>query len=338
MESIMETLVREGGKSVWTCDTPRRLNGGTLRVGDIMSKDVVIANPDDTIFSVAQQMSQQSLSCVVVVGTDGRVVGILSAKDMMNSVARRDADFRQLRVSERMSSPVDTISSEASVLEADRMMQVNCIRRLPVVQGERLVGIVTQTDITRALISLNSLGRVSDIMSQSVATIPAAATAVEAARQMSEAGISCLVVTHEGKIAGILTERDLLKRIVALQKDPSEIRVREVMSLPVVTVPPSCSILDAGRKMETQHFHRLLVTEGMTIYGLVTQTDIMRAVRRAAEAVEAQQCTLNMELAELVQRAIWDLQRVRNFLEGIPPVSARDHLPTESAPPAPQSN
>ena len=308
--------------------------GSMLRVGDIMSKDVVTAAPDDTIFSVAQKMSVQSISCVVVTYKE-RVVGILTEKDMLNSVAGRDTELRRLAVSERMSSPVDTIAPEVSVLEADRTMEARCIRRLPVAEKGRLVGIVTQTDITRALISLNALRYVSDIMTKHVASVPVDATTVEAARLMSCSSISCLVVLHRQEIAGIVTEKDLLKRVVALHQDPNQTRVADVMSCPVVTVPPSCSILSAGKKMETMRFHRLLVTDGKAICGIVTQTDIMRAVRGSFDAAESRQRALETELADLLQHAIRDMQRVRDFLDGIPPLPAEGGACADVTPPTP---
>ena len=58
----------------------------TLCVGRIMSKEVVTAAPNDALLGVAQKMSAQSLSCVVIIG-QGRVVGILTQKDMLNAVA-----------------------------------------------------------------------------------------------------------------------------------------------------------------------------------------------------------------------------------------------------------
>jgi CBS domain-containing protein len=323
MELRMDVNGPKISRPAWARDHSRSLCRNALRVGEIMSKDVVTATPDDTILSVAQKMSEQSISCVVVT-CNGRVVGILTEKDMLNAVARGGTELHRLAVSERMSRPVDTISADMSILEADRIMEVKCIRRLPVVENGRLAGIVTQTDVTRALISLDSLGCVSDIMTTQVATVHIDATAMEAARMMSCSNVACLIVVHEEEIAGILTEKDLLKRIVALQKDPAQTRVVDVMSLPVVTVPPSCSILDAIKKMETMHLHRLLVTDGKAICGVITQTDIMRAVRRFSEARESQQRLVEEELADLLQHAIRDMQEVRDFLGGIP------HPPTEA--------
>jgi CBS domain-containing protein len=310
----------------------RGVYGNALFVGDIMSKDVLTAAPDETISSIAQKMSERSVSCVVVLYKE-RALGILTEKDMLDAVAGGDTDLYRRGVSERMSSPVDTVAANVSILEADRMMETRCIRRLPVVENGRLVGIVTQTDITRALISLNSLGCVSDIMTKHLATVPMDATAIQAARMMCCSNISCLIVTHEGRIAGILTEKDLLKRIVALQKDPTQTHVVDVMSLPVVTVPSRSSILDAIKKMETMHFHRLLVADDKAICGVITQTDIMRAVRRSAEAVESQHHDLEEELADRLQRAIRDMQRLRDFLGGIPHPPDEVSISPSPAPP-----
>src|SRR4030042_3613596 len=126
-----------------------------------MSKDVVTATLDDIIASAAKSLSEHNISCLVVMD-DGHVAGILTEKDMLKGVAGRDTGFHRLKVSEQMSSPVSVVSTEASVIEAGRIMETNCIRRLPVVQDGRLVGIVTQTDITRGLISLPPLRCVSE--------------------------------------------------------------------------------------------------------------------------------------------------------------------------------
>lgn len=311
------------------------LRRDTLRVGEIMSPEVVTATPDDTIFSVAQKMSERNVSCVVVT-RKGRVVGILTEKDMLNTVAGQRSGLSRADVSGQMSSPVDTVTPETSILEADRIMETRCIRRLPVVEDGRLVGIVTQTDITRALISRNSLGGVSEIMTKRVTTVPVEATALDAARLMSCANISCLLVMHGQTAAGVLTQKDLLKRVIALQKDLAQTGVADVMSLPVVTIPAGCSILEASKKMETMHFHRLFVTDGQGVCGVVTQTDIMGAVRRSSETGESQQRTVQEELTDLLQRAIRDLQRVRDFLGGIPHPSSPAGGPASGVPPAPE--
>jgi CBS domain-containing protein len=188
---------------------------------------------------------------------------------------------------------------------------------VPVVQEGQLVGIVTETDITRGLISLSPLRYVSDLMTKQVASVEAEVTTDEAARVMSCRNISCLIVMHRQEVRGIVTEKDLLKRIVALHKNPTQTFVVDVMSFPVVTVPSTCSLLSAIKKMETMHLHRLLIAEGKTVCGIVTQTDIMQAIRRAFEAAEAQRRAWAAELADLVQHITQDTAKVRKFLDNI---------------------
>jgi CBS domain-containing protein len=328
MELAIDMQDPEAARVAGASDSARGLSREMLRVADIMSRDVITATLDDTILSVARKMSELRVSCVVVMDR-GRIIGILTEKDMLNSVAGRDTEFHRLKVSERMSSPVDTIPAHLSVFEADRMMDVKCIRRLPVVEEGQLVGIVTQTDITRGLISLNSLRYVSDVMTRYVASVRSDATVVEAARLMSTSNISCLIAMDGQDVTGIITEKDLFKRVVALHKDPAQTRVADVMSLPVVAVPPHCSILTASKKMEAMHFHRLLVMTDKTVYGIITQTDIMRAIRSAFDAVESQRRALETELDDLVQHVILEMQRIRGFLRGIPSPPARGDASTE---------
>ncbi len=333
MEPGLDVHGAEIGKSALALDTSQGPYRDILRVADIMSTDVVTAALDDTVFSVAQKMSELRVSCVVVTDQE-QVVGILTEKDMLNCVALRAVEFRRLKVAERMSSPVDTIGADVSVFEADRLMDTLCIRRLPVLENGRLVGIVTQTDITRGLISLNSLRYVSDIMSRQIASVSGDATVVDAARLMSTANISCLVVMHRQEVAGIITEKDLLKRVVALHRDPTQTRVADVMSCPVVSVPSTWSILSASKKMETLHFHRLLVMDDRTVCGIITQTDIMRAIRSAFDAVESQRRAMEAELSDVVQRVILDMQRMRGVLQDLPGSSVKDDATAQVLPPA----
>jgi len=286
-----------------------------LRVGDIMSTEVVTAALDDTISSAVTRMAEHYVSCLIVVD-QGRVAGILTEKDMLKGVGGGDAAFDELRVSQRMSSPVKLVSPEASIIEAGRMMETHRIRRLPVVQDGQLVGIVTQTDITRGLISLTPLRCVADIMTRRVTAVAADATIAEAARIMSSCNISCLIVMIRGEVAGILSEKDVLRRVVAVRKDPTQMRVTDIMSFPVVAVPRTFSVLSASKKMEMMRLHRLVVMEDKKVYGILTQTDIMRAIQNAFETTESQRRKLAAELTDLVHATIRELEKIRVFLEG----------------------
>ena len=259
--------------------------GRTLMVGDIMSECVITASVDELIVSVAKRMSDNHVSCVVVV-ENGKLAGILAQKDILHAVASDDCDYEHTRISEKMSRAVGVVLPTLSVMAAGKIMETKGIKRLAVLQGKQLVGIVTQTDITRGLAFLCPLRSVADIMSTEVATVGIEATVVEAARIMFENNISCTVVMNEEEVAGILTEKDLLDRVVIPRKYPGKTSVREVMTRPVTAIPPSYSVLGAAQKMDQLHLHRLIVMDRKHLCGIVTQTDVMRAIRRELERTD----------------------------------------------------
>lgn len=287
-----------------------------LCVSDIMSTEVVTVAESETVFSAAAKMSEYRVSCVLVVGAEG-LAGILTEKDVLKGVAQPDTDFRRLRVCQQMSHPPQVVPADASLLQAGSIMEARGIKRLPVVRDGQLVGIVTQTDITRGLISMSALRYVRDIMTHHVATLDAEATADEAARLMSTRDISCLAILHRQQVAGVLTEKDLLRRVVALHRNPAQTRVAEIMSFPIVSICADHSVLCASKKMETMHLHRLLVMEGTEICGIITQTDILRAIHSVFTALESQRSAVATQLDNMLRSVVQDAEKLRGFLRNL---------------------
>jgi PAS domain S-box-containing protein len=248
-----------------------------LRVHHVMNEDVITSSLGETVFAAAKNMFANSVSCAVVVN-DGAVIGILTEKDLLKGVAGGDGDFRELRVQDRMSHPVEVVGPDLPVLNAAEIMRSKRIKRLPVVQDGRLAGIVTQTDITRGLLYLSPLQQVSEIMSIDIATVDVEATVADAARVMASRNISCVVVMNRNEAVGVFTQKDLLKRVIAMGRNPTRMPVSDVMSLPILPIPPDYSVFTASRAMEKMHIHRLVVEDEDRICGIVSQTDIMRAV------------------------------------------------------------
>jgi CBS domain-containing protein len=123
---------------------------------------------------------------------------------------------------------------------------------------------------------------VEDIMSSPVITVDGETTVRDAALLMREKGIGSVVVVERGRPPGIVTERDLLERVVAPCRDPCEVRVKEVMSSPLITIESDESILEAMRRMRERGIRRLIVMEGGEMVGVVSSRDIMVGLSIAA--------------------------------------------------------
>ena len=100
----------------------------------------------------------------------------------------------------------------------------------------------------------------------------------EAARMMVEKGIGSLIANRDGLPFGIITERDLMEKIVAEGVDPAKITVGEVMTAPLTTIDAAASIVDAARRMMEKQVKRLIVTDREKIIGIVSQTDLVQHI------------------------------------------------------------
>jgi CBS domain-containing protein len=118
--------------------------------------------------------------------------------------------------------------------------------------------------------------KVEDVMTMDVITIDENATVKEAAEIMDKNEISCLIAARKGKAIGIITERDLLKRIIVESKNPVKTKVVEVMSIPLEVVAPGTDLEKALRLMFRKKIKKLPVMDKDRIVGLVSLTDIAR--------------------------------------------------------------
>jgi acetoin utilization protein AcuB len=120
-----------------------------------------------------------------------------------------------------MRSPAVTISPETTLESAYRTMQERRIRHLPVLEGSRLVGVVTDRDLRLATSALVPApfapgSRVSEVMSQPPLTADPLDPVEDAARTMREGKIGCLPVLEDGRVVGILTGLDLLDGLIRM--------------------------------------------------------------------------------------------------------------------------
>jgi CBS domain-containing protein len=136
--------------------------------------------------------------------------------------------------------------------------------------------------------------KVEDVMTLEIITIDENASVKEAAEIMNLNEISCLIAARKGKAVGIITERDLLKRVIVEAKNPKKTKVSEVMSTPLEVISPDTNLEDAVRVMFEKKIKKLPVFEKNHIIGLVSLTDIARcqpAIMKILKSFAAMQNT-----------------------------------------------
>jgi CBS domain-containing protein len=129
---------------------------------------------------------------------------------------------------------------------------------------------------------------IKEVMSSDVRTCEPNATVVDVAKVMAKEDVGPIPVVEGGRLIGLVTDRDLVVRVLAEGKDPETTRVGEVASRELVTVSPD-EDLDQALKLLAQHqVRRLPVVEGDRVVGIVAQADIARLGKDAktGEVVE----------------------------------------------------
>jgi len=127
---------------------------------------------------------------------------------------------------------------------------------------------------------------VRDFMSKDVKTVRVDDTVREVVRKMNKFRISSIIVMEGKRPVGIITERDILERIVEPCMEPTAIRAKEIMSSPVISASPEVSIEDAARLMATKKIKKLTVIENGKLVGIVTSMDLMRASPKLLNLLE----------------------------------------------------
>lgn len=115
---------------------------------------------------------------------------------------------------------------------------------------------------------------VREIMSSPVITVDQNQSVVEAAELMEKGDVGAVIVMEEGKPIGILTEHDIVIRVVAKGLNPMGVKAKEAMSTPLRTVEPEVGITDAARIMNRYKIRRLGVVYKGELVGIVTSHDI----------------------------------------------------------------
>jgi len=138
-----------------------------------------------------------------------------------------------------------------------------------------------------AEIGLRSKMLVRDVMSSPVIAMGEDAPANRVAELMDKHDLGCIIVTNkEGKPLGIITERDLVVRVLAKNAKPDTLKANEVMTSPLITIEPDATISDAARKMSKLNIRRLGVIYKKQITGLLSSKDILGVMPELIEIIQ----------------------------------------------------
>jgi CBS domain-containing protein len=194
-----------------------------LRVRDIMTQEVVTVNSTTPVVKAGLIFLQKKFGCLPVVHDNNRLEGIITVADLLRAYSRQGNAEWLMGIGVMMQQRVITATPEMSLAEVQRLMRDHHIRHMPVVSGQRLVGMITDRDIREASPSpATTLTRgeiayqmettpIETCMTQDVVWASPGFTMVDAAHVLVQRKIGCLPVVDHGTLVGVVTDMDCLQ-------------------------------------------------------------------------------------------------------------------------------
>jgi CBS domain-containing protein len=269
----------------------------------IMTQKVITCSPTGTFLQIQQLMVDNNISRVVVVDENNKPVGIITQKDIINFLVadKSKRGIEEIKAEEAMSKKLITAKRKTSIAEIAETMAKKDISSIIIVDDSgKLDGIVTKTDITAWYSTAKDASRVQDFMTRKTVTVKPSQSVFLVASLMAEHEISRVVVVadKENKPAGIITEADMttvsrllnpakvlkeekplvLKGGIAPFKNVYLLTASDIMTSGPVTIGKDANLTDAAQLMAKHKFSGLPVIEKGKLVGIITKSDIIRAV------------------------------------------------------------
>ena len=264
--------------------------GGT--VGDFMHRTLEVVPPETTVVGAAERMKEKRLGSLLVMSAnaEGRVSnrsGIVTETDLTRKVLAKGMDPSLTRVDQVMTGPLLTITPDRPMLDASHLMETNHVRYLCASDKDDIVGIISMRDLVRHFVDseggpvhdLDDVYRpLSVLMRTTMETIASERTVQEAAQLMSEKRIGSLLILERGDMVGIVTETDLVRKVIAARLPARSTPIGAVMSYPLIQIDINHTVRDASRLMAEKRIRHLAVTEENKIVGLLSVRDLVKMV------------------------------------------------------------
>ncbi|WP_447971828.1 CBS domain-containing protein [Nitrospira sp. M1] len=261
-------------------------------IADFMQEDLETVNEHTSAIEAAAKMAEQRIGCLMVHReTSGAgqppIIGVFSETDLVRKVMTLDHVNSKTPVAKIMTTPLHTIASNRSMLDASHFMEQQGVRHLCVADGDEIVGLISIRDLVRHFVyadsgpirELDNVYRpLSVLMRRTIEQISGEETIFTAAQRMAEKQIGALLITENSAMIGIVTERDLIQKVMAYNHDPKQVYVNSIMNQPLIGIDINRTVHDASDLMAEKWIRHLPVTENGNIVGILSVRDLIRMV------------------------------------------------------------
>jgi len=248
----------------------------------IVQRTIHSVDPMTTLLNVACLMQRHKVGSVFIKDRH-QWAGIITETDLIRKAIANSLDF-DTTTCFLMSSSLINIDIEKSVNDANHIMHFNGIRHLAVSENGGVVGVISVRDLVCHSLENpeGPLGIMDEIFQpltiltrRDLYTAPDTTSVKDVAKVMETRKIGSVIVTTDGEPVGIVTETDLVRKVIRYNIRPASLPVGVIMNTPIIDIPLSASLRDASRVMAKHCIRHLAVTHAGKIVGIISIRDLI---------------------------------------------------------------
>ncbi len=253
-----------------------------MSLKNLIHRDIIHTAPETTISVIARMMRDHKIGSVFV-RENSMFTGIVTDSDLVRKAFTQELPLNT-PAEQVMSAPLIEIDIEKSVMDANHLMYFNEIRHLAISENGAVCGMISVRDLVKYFLSsgegpINTMGDVikplTVLTHREVETIDASSTAREAAKKMGGNKIGSLMITDDGHYIGIVTEADLVRKVMGYSMNASEIPVGVIKNTPIVDIDINASVQHATELLENKGIRHLGVSENGKVVGILSVRDLI---------------------------------------------------------------
>ena len=260
-----------------------------------MHRDLEVVPQETTIVAAAERMRENRIGSLLVESTKTQGhpssrSGIVTESDLIRKSLAKGMDPSLSTVDQIMTSPLLTITPDRPMLDASHSMEMNQARYLGVSDKDAIIGILSMRDLARYFVDSEG-GPIRDLdnvfrplsvlrvlMQPTMETIVSERTVLEATQTMAEKRVGSLLVLEAGDMVGIVTETDVVRKVIAAGLPARSTSVGAVMNAPLIQIDINDTARDASRLMAEKQIRYVAVTEDNKVVGLLSVRDLVKVV------------------------------------------------------------
>ena len=263
-----------------------------MQIKNLMSEDLITIDKDQNLSDALKLLRKHNVSRLPVTNNK-ELVGIISERDIANKLGSSKYESMpasRLHISSVMVKDVFTVPETMQLGEVANLMLENGIGSVPVMNDDKMVGIVSKADfVTLAVGIAFDKVVVKEIMSKDLTVVCPSDRLIHARRQMIESHVGRLPVVDDDELVGMITSKDLMRAFIDFRKKVPEkyqksqikdVFVEDIMSANPQYVSKDMTISEVSKIMIETGFNGLPVVDEGKVVGIITQTDILRLIEK----------------------------------------------------------